>query len=86
MTGAHVFHQPVDWEAFNLRDYPTIITRPMDFGTIKTKLQNNAYEDYSHFAEDMRRVFDNCIRYNGENHEYGKIAQNLKREFNSVYS
>jgi hypothetical protein len=51
----------------------------MDFGTIKTKLQNNAYENHTHFAEDMIQVFDNCILYNGAEHECGKIALSLKK-------
>lgn len=43
MPGAFVFHAPVDWQLLDAKDYLTIIKRPMDFGTIKIKLQNNAY-------------------------------------------
>lgn len=45
LLDAHYFHQPVDYEALNLPDYTTIIKHPMDFGTIRTKLNFNAYSD-----------------------------------------
>ncbi len=37
------FREPVDWKAFNLMDYPTIITRPMDLGTVKKKIALKNY-------------------------------------------
>ena len=84
MQGSFLFHTPVDWQGMGLLDYPTIIKRPMDFTTIRTKLQNNAYENHPHFSEDMTQVFDNCILYNGPEHEYGRIAINLKTQFQSA--
>ena len=38
----------------------------MDFGTIKTKLTYNAYDDEKDFYADMNLVFDNCILFNGK--------------------
>lgn len=43
MPNAFIFHNPVDWEAINAKDYLQVVKRPMDFSTIKTKLLNNAY-------------------------------------------
>lgn len=40
---AWLFAEPVDPEKFGIKDYFTIITRPMDFGTIKTKLKEHQY-------------------------------------------
>ncbi len=37
------FNYPVNAEALGLKDYDTIIKRPMDLGTIKTKLLSNLY-------------------------------------------
>lgn len=31
---ADPFLTPVDWKALNIPDYPTIIKRPMDLGTV----------------------------------------------------
>jgi bromodomain-containing protein 3 len=37
------FHQPVDAVKLNIPDYHKIIKHPMDFGTIKKRLENNYY-------------------------------------------
>merc|ERR1712087_1065356 len=37
------FNEPVDWKGLNLPDYPLIITKPMDLGTVSTKLECNQY-------------------------------------------
>ena len=36
---AYIFAEPVNFEALRIPDYPTIVKKPMDFGTIKTKLK-----------------------------------------------
>ncbi|XP_076765181.1 ATP-dependent chromatin assembly factor large subunit isoform X3 [Xylocopa sonorina] len=47
-------------------DYHDIISNPMDFGTIKYKLNNNDYETLEHFFNDCHLVFENCQAYNEE--------------------
>lgn len=44
VKGAFWFHEPVDPVKFGILDYHDIITHPMDFGTIKKKLNFNAYK------------------------------------------
>lgn len=58
------FSKPVDPVALNIPDYPVLITTPMDFQTIGTKLQGNEYLSPLNFAEDVRLVFKNAITYN----------------------
>ena len=41
---AYIFHAPVDPVKLGIDDYSEIIKTPMDFGTIKNKLNNNIYE------------------------------------------
>lgn len=82
---AYYFFDPVNYLALGLLDYPKIIKYPMDFGTIKTKLSFNAYENEAEFQEDMNLVFDNCILYNGTNKEIGRIALQMKMEFNTAF-
>lgn len=36
----------------------------MDFGTIKKKLNNNAYDSGTEFLDDVELVFQNCKSYN----------------------
>lgn len=61
-----IFHQPVDIKKYNIPDYYDVIKRPMDFSTIKTKLNSNVYSDMDEFINDLLLVFWNCDRYNGE--------------------
>jgi hypothetical protein len=56
------FNQPVDAE--EVPDYYDIIQNPMDFGTIKKKLETGVYSDWSAFHVDMLLVRDNCRLYN----------------------
>lgn len=46
---AHPFNVHVDWKALQLYDYPKIIKNPMDFGTIKKKLEEGRYIGISSF-------------------------------------
>ncbi len=34
------FRVPVDWKGLGLTDYPKIIKKPMDLGTIKKKIES----------------------------------------------
>jgi hypothetical protein len=79
--GAWHFHRPVDPEGLGIPDYANIIKRPMDFGTIKQKLNTSAYNKCQEFIADVELVFSNCITYNGENSEFGILAKTLRTEF-----
>lgn len=43
LKGAFWFYEPVDPVKFGILNYFDIITKPMDMGTIKKKLNYNAY-------------------------------------------
>lgn len=66
--GGFWFHEPVDPVKFGIMDYHDIISRPMDLGTIKKRLHYNFYPSHRDFAEDMRLVWGNCYKYNGQEH------------------
>ena len=40
---AEAFLVPVDWKALGIPDYPTIIKRPMDLGTVQSQLEGGQY-------------------------------------------
>lgn len=61
---AHIFAEPVDWVKYEIPDYPQIIKKPMDFGTIKTKLKDHKYKSVREYMDDMELVFSNCATYN----------------------
>jgi ankyrin repeat protein len=82
--GGYHFHMPVDPIKWNCPDYFDIVKNPMDFGTIKTRLQSNIYKRPQDFVDDMKQVFQNCLIYNGVESEVGKVGIGLEREFDSL--
>ncbi|XP_071084680.1 BRCA2-interacting transcriptional repressor EMSY-like isoform X1 [Haliotis cracherodii] len=56
------FTQPVD--PADAPDYYSIVKKPMDFGTIRKKLEGGGYKDHEEFHQDMTLVKENCAVYN----------------------
>jgi bromodomain-containing factor 1 len=65
---AAYFLRPVNHEALNLPTYPDIIERPMDLGTVETKLRNSQYRSVQSFVDDLQLIVDNARRFNGPDH------------------
>jgi len=59
---ASLFAKPVDPVMLGIADYLTIVKRPMDLGTVLSKL--NVYSNMDDFADDVRLVFSNAKLYN----------------------
>ena len=59
-----IFHEPVDPIKLNIPDYFEIVKHPMDFGTIKKKINNNFYSCTDELLKDIELVFSNCKLYN----------------------
>ncbi|KAG8262287.1 Bromodomain adjacent to zinc finger domain protein 1A [Homalodisca vitripennis] len=53
----------------DVEDYHDIIKHPMDFGTIKHKLNMLDYRNNSEVLADALLVFENCYAYNKEDTE-----------------
>jgi len=60
------FHFPVDWKAFNLLDYPSIVRHPMDLTTLQTNLKERKYQLVSEVLDHINLIWDNCKTYNYE--------------------
>jgi len=56
------FNQPVDPAALQIPDYPSIVKRPMDLGTVTRKLDGHHkhYKTAQDVAEDVRLIWNNC--------------------------
>lgn len=80
------FNKPVDPVAFGLKDYFTIIKKPMDLGTIKAKLLSNIYTHHSHVARDIRLVFHNACKFNPPKHPVHEAAKGLLEYFEDGYA
>ncbi|XP_040915097.1 bromodomain-containing protein 3-like isoform X2 [Toxotes jaculatrix] len=75
------FYQPVDAVALGLPDYHTIITSPMDLGTIKKRLENNYYWSASECMQDFNTMFTNCYIYNKPTDDIVLMALALEKIF-----
>ncbi|XP_042437372.1 transcription factor GTE9-like isoform X1 [Zingiber officinale] len=77
-----VFNQPVDPVKLKIPDYFSIISKPMDLGTIKHRLGSKQYLSTSQFAADVRLTFSNAMRYNPPGNEVHIMAKKLNKMFN----
>jgi hypothetical protein len=80
-----IFNVPVNAVTLGLSDYFTVITKPMDLGTIKARLHAVAYESHSAVAEDIRLVFQNAMTYNPPNNGVHVSARELLAFFEDQY-
>lgn len=78
-----VFNEPVDPVALNIPDYFSIISEPMDLGTIKTKLEEYMYFTVEEFAADVRLTFSNAMLYNPPSNNVHVMAKELENIFTS---
>lgn len=75
------FHTPVDAIKLNIPDYHKIIKHPMDFGTIKKRLEHNYYYSAKECIKDFNTVFTNCYVYNKAGEDIVVMAQTLEKLF-----
>ncbi|XP_040573332.1 bromodomain-containing protein 2 isoform X1 [Lepeophtheirus salmonis] len=75
------FQSPVDAVKLNIPDYHKIIKHPMDFGTIKKRLENNFYWSAKQCIKDFNTVFTNCYVYNKAGEDIVVMAQTLEKLF-----
>jgi len=77
------FYKPVDAKTLGLVDYYDIIKKPMDFGTVKKKMDQRLYQNVNDFASDVRLIFSNCYKYNPRDHDVVQMARKLQGHFDS---
>jgi hypothetical protein len=70
--------------------YSDVVENPMDFGTMKRNLEDNAYgtgpDALSTFYSDFLLVMDNCALYNDDNNEIMDEASRLFGILPEVFS
>ncbi|XP_013695448.1 transcription factor GTE3, chloroplastic [Brassica napus] len=81
-----IFNTPVDAVKSGLHDYHTIVKKPMDLGTVKTRLSKSWYESPLEFAEDVRLTFNNALLYNPVGHDVHRMAQFLLNMFEDKWA
>ncbi|KAF4662819.1 hypothetical protein FOL47_006042 [Perkinsus chesapeaki] len=84
------FLQPVDWENVpGLHDYPLVVKKPMDLGTIGEKIDedgDDAYEDFAAFEDDLNLIWDNCHLFNQPGSYIYKMATKMRTYCQSLCS
>lgn len=58
---------------------PTYPPKPMDFGTITSKLMEGCYSGVDEFERDCFLVIDNCMKFNGESPDGGRYCEQAER-------
>lgn len=76
---AFPFAKPVDVSIF--KDYPIVVTQPMDFASIKAKVEGGRYKQPQQFHDDMKLVFANARRYNPPGSDVNLMANGVEVSF-----
>lgn len=73
---AFPFARPVDTTIF--KDYAVVIAQPIDFATIKAKVDGGKYKQPQQFHDDMKLVFANARRYNPPGSDVNLMANGVE--------
>ncbi len=76
-----LFRDPVDPVELGIPDYFDVIKEPMDLGKVKRRLESGYYTTIDNAAQDVKLVFENAIKYNGESSEVGCMAVQMLEMF-----
>ena len=68
----------MDYEGLGLTDYPKIVSKMMDLGTLSRNLQEDLYKNVRECLDDLQLIWDNCKLYNVEFSKIYKLAQKLE--------
>ncbi|KFR16623.1 Bromodomain and PHD finger-containing protein 3, partial [Opisthocomus hoazin] len=77
---AQIFAEPVNLSEASLfpRDYLEFISNPMDFSTMRRKLESHLYRTLDEFEEDFNLIVTNCMRYNAKDTIFHRAAVRLR--------
>ncbi|KFZ56350.1 Bromodomain and PHD finger-containing protein 3, partial [Antrostomus carolinensis] len=77
---AQIFAEPVNLNEASLflRDYLEFISNPMDFSTMRQKLESHLYRTLDEFEEDFNLIVTNCMRYNAKDTIFHRAAVRLR--------
>ncbi|KAM9230386.1 bromodomain-containing protein 1 isoform 2-T2 [Dugong dugon] len=73
---ARIFAQPVSLK--EVPDYLDHITHPMDFATMRKRLEAQGYRTLTEFEEDFNLIVDNCMKYNAKDTVFYRAAVRLR--------
>ena len=78
----NIFSEPVNPN--EAPDYYQCVPHPMDFSTMRKKIDNNEYVNMTRFEEDLNLIVTNCIGYNGKGNMFYRAAIKLRDQGGSI--
>lgn len=79
------FKDPVRPVEDGVPDYFDKVKKPMDLGTIKSKMDRNEYATAAEFQADVHQIFKNCFTYWGKDADMSLSAERFKKSFDEKY-
>ncbi|KAK6827895.1 hypothetical protein PG990_009534 [Apiospora arundinis] len=80
------FRQPVNPVEDGVPDYLDKVTKPMDLGTIKDKMDRGQYKGDEEFVSDVRQIFTNCFTYWTDKDPMWATCEKFQKTFEEKYS
>ena len=76
----------MDPAADGVPDYLDKISKPMDLGTMKEKMDRREYENELEFLADMNQIFENCYTYWTKKDAMWAACERLQKTFEEKYN
>ncbi|KAG8439876.1 hypothetical protein GDO86_005879 [Hymenochirus boettgeri] len=73
---ARIFAHPVNLS--EVPDYLDHIKHPMDFSTMKKRLEDQRYRNINDFEEEFNLIIENCMKYNAKDTIFYRAAVRLR--------
>uniref|UniRef100_A0A3Q2P5H3 Bromodomain containing 1b n=1 Tax=Fundulus heteroclitus TaxID=8078 RepID=A0A3Q2P5H3_FUNHE len=70
-----IFAQPVSTK--EVSDYLDHIKNPMDFSTMRKRIDSHSYRSFDEFEDDFNLIISNCMTYNAKETFFYKAAQRM---------
>lgn len=67
-------------------DYPDKVSKPIDLGIIKKKMDDNEYDDADEFASDVRQIFENVYTYWTDKDPMWATCYKFQKTFEDKYA
>ncbi|XP_051789870.1 bromodomain-containing protein 1 isoform X3 [Erpetoichthys calabaricus] len=79
---AKIFAQPVNLK--EVPDYLDHIKHPMDFSTMRKRIEAQGYKNLDEFEEDFNIIIENCMKYNAKDTIFYRAAVRLRDQGGAV--
>ncbi|KAL2093326.1 hypothetical protein ACEWY4_010638 [Coilia grayii] len=73
---ARIFAQPVSVK--EVPDYLDVITHPMDFSTMRKRIDAHGYRNLDEFEDDFNLIVANCLKYNNKDDYFYRAGVRLR--------